>query len=383
MITKRRIFLLITLSVFLACIISSGLFFWFSIDSIKVSPTTLEEIHSTETDLSRKLRDIDLAISRALYRSDSQEKDIFFLDIVPRHQNGHVWDFTEILIKSHDTASAVELEAIIINGLTELGPEIRLRKQTDSEGTTICHVFAKGFYTHKIVLKSIGIMAAKKDTRPKIAIIIDDMGYNSDLAFSFIHLDLLLTFSVLPYAPFTKIIIQESNQKGREIILHLPMEPKDYPSVDPGPGSLFLSMDTQEIKQVLEQDLEKIPGARGVNNHMGSLFTEDRDKMLIVLKELKKKQLFYIDSRTTVDTVGFETAKAIGLPVASRDVFLDNELVAEAIKMQLERLLSVARSSGTAVGIAHPHKETLNMLERYASKLKEEFQIVPVSELVN
>ncbi|MEA2039894.1 MAG: divergent polysaccharide deacetylase family protein [Thermodesulfobacteriota bacterium] len=383
MITKRRIFLLITLSIFLACIISSGFFFWFSRDSIRVSPTTYEEIYSTETDLSHKLTDIDLAISRALYSSDSQEKDVFFLNIVPRHQNGHVWDFTDLLIKCHDAASAAELEEIITNVLTELGPEILLKKQKDSDGTTTYHVFAKGFYTHKIVLKFTGITPPMKDTRPKIAIIIDDMGYNSDMAFSFIHLDLPLTFSVLPYAPFTKIIIQEANQKGREVLLHLPMEPKNYPSVDPGPGSLFLTMDEQEIKQILDQDLGEILGAQGVNNHMGSSFTEDRDKMLIVLKELKRRQLFYIDSRTTIDTVAFETAKAIGLPVASRDVFLDNQLVAKAIKIQLERLLSIARHSGTAIGIAHPHKETLNTLEGCSAKLKEEFQIVPVSELVN
>lgn len=222
----------------------------------------------------------------------------------------------------------------------------------------------------------------EKDLRPKVAIIIDDLGYDSDLAFSFLKLNLELSFSILPSAPFTDIIVREANKKGREIILHQPMEPKDYPSVDPGPGALFLSMNQRDIRQILDKNLREIKGAKGVNNHMGSSFTKSREKMLLVLQELKNRELFYVDSRTTMRTVGFEQARRIGLPAAERTLFLDNNQDPKAIRVQIERLLEIARNFGSAIGIGHPYNETFEILEKYQNRLKEEFDVVPVSELV-
>ena len=222
----------------------------------------------------------------------------------------------------------------------------------------------------------------EKDLRPKVAIIIDDLGYNSDLDFSFLKLNLELSLSILPSAPFTDIIVREANKKGREIILHQPMEPKDYPSVDPGPGALFLSMNERDILQVLNKNLREIRGAKGVNNHMGSSFTENREKMQVILQELKNRGLFYVDSRTTMRTVGFEQAKKIGLPTAERTLFLDNSPDPKAICVQIERLLEIAGNYGSAIGIGHPYNETLETLEKYQNRLREEVDVVPVSELV-
>lgn len=222
----------------------------------------------------------------------------------------------------------------------------------------------------------------EEDLRPKVAIIIDDLGYDSALAFSFLKLNLELSFSILPSAPFTDIIVREANNKGREIILHQPMEPKDYPSVDPGPGALFLSMNQRDIRQILDKNLREIRGAKGVNNHMGSSFTKSREKMLLVLQEFKNRGLFYVDSRTTRGTVGFEQAKRIGLPAAERTLFLDNNQDPKAIRVQIELLLEIARDFGSAIGIGHPYNETLEILEKYQNRLKEEFDVVPVSELV-
>jgi len=222
----------------------------------------------------------------------------------------------------------------------------------------------------------------EEDLRPKVAIIIDDLGYDSDLAFSFLNLNLELSLSILPSASFTDIIVREANNKGREIILHQPMEPKDYPSVDPGRGALLLSMNERDILQVLNKNLREITGAKGVNNHMGSSFTENREKMQVILRELKNRGLFYVDSRTTMRTVGFEEAKKIGLPTAERTVFLDNSPDPKAICLQIERLLEIAGDFGSAIGIGHPYNETLETLEKYQNRLKEEVDVVPVSELV-
>ncbi len=115
---------------------------------------------------------------------------------------------------------------------------------------------------------------------------------------------------------------------------------------------------------------------------MGSSFTENREKMQVILQELKKRGLFYVDSRTTMRTVGFEQAKKIGLPTAERTVFLDNSPDPKAICVQIERLLEIAENFGSAIGIGHPYNETLETLEKYQNKLREEFDVVPVSDLV-
>lgn len=382
MIEKKRLFFLMLLPVSLAGLIFWGAYFFSSSNKVRISPPVYEEIYSSRSDLREKIRDIDYAIYESLYRSGVRERDISFQNVETRHQNGNVWDFTEIYVKCPDSQCTSNLQITITNDLAALGPEISYRYEKTPDNGIVCHISAQDSYTHKIVLSFDSRRLPVKDVRSRVAIIIDDLGYDPDIASSFIHLDLPISLSVLPCAPYTDLIVREANENGCEIILHLPMEPKHYPSVNPGPGALFLSMEEQEILRILDKDLKDIPGARGVNNHMGSSFTENRDKMLVVLRELKKRNLFYIDSRTTSNTVGFKLAKNLGLPAAKRSVFLDNDLAPKAIRIQLERLLSMARHSGFAIGIGHPHKETLEVLTEYYSGIKTEFNIVNVSELV-
>ncbi|MDY6973673.1 MAG: divergent polysaccharide deacetylase family protein [Thermodesulfobacteriota bacterium] len=375
------VFILLVLFVFLAFVIFFG--FLFSSDTARMPLPVFEEIYSVTGDLHENIRKIDYSIYESLYRKGTQESDILFLGVHPRHEGGHAWDFTELLVECPDDHSALSLQKIIIRDLIALGPEIRHRNEETARSRIICHIFVRDFYTHKIILQYDLHRETATVFRPKIAIIIDDLGYDLDMASSFIKLDLPLSISVLPSAPFTDVIVKEANREGRELILHLPMEPRNYPHVDPGPGTLLLSMTDQSIRMVLDQDIAQIKGARGVNNHMGSSFTENRDKMLLVLRELQERNLFYVDSRTTSGAVGYELAREIGLSAARRNVFLDNDPVPGAIKIQMERLLSKARHSGTAIGIGHPHKETLEMLEEYVHRMKTEFQVVPVSELAS
>ena len=235
---------------------------------------------------------------------------------------------------------------------------------------------------YKIHRPSTGRSLRKRDPRPAVAIIIDDLGYDRDLALSFVRLNPGLSLSILPSAPFTRILVSEATRMRGEIILHQPMEPKGYPAVNPGPGALLLSMDKGELLRILDRNLREIEGARGVNNHMGSAFTENREKMGIVLEELKKRGLFYLDSRTTTGTVGLEQARKIGLPAAERSVFLDNVPQIGSIRIQIDRLLDIAGNRGSAIGIGHPHHETLVTLRDYLLRLTIGFRLVPVSELV-
>ena len=305
------ILLLLILFTSLVCAVLLIVYAYPPKNSIGLPRPAYEEIYTTTDDLHERIRDIDYAIYESLYQSGIQEKDIFFQNVQPRNANGSFWDFTELLIKCPDPNSARLLESTISLDISALGTKIRLRNEKGPDDRIICHVYTEGFYTHKVDIVSDSQHPTIDDVRPKLAIIIDDLGYDSKIASSFIQLDLPLSFSILPCAPFTKRIAAQANQEGCELILHLPMEPRNFPSVNPGPGALFLSMNEDEIVRILDQNLKEVQGVQGVNNHMGSLFTEDEGKMLIILKALKRRNLFFVDSRTTSGTVGFELAKKI------------------------------------------------------------------------
>ena len=196
-------------------------------------------------------------------------------------------------------------------------------------------------------------------------------------------LDLPLSLAFLPLAPRTEALVREVNRRRHELMLHLPMEPEHWPELDPGPGALMTHMGKVEIRETIDRHLEKIQGARGINNHMGSYFTQRRDKMRIVLSELKRRHLFFVDSRTTNKTVGFELAREMGVPAAERSVFLDNEPSPKAVQFQMERLLGIARHSGGGVGICHPNRCALNALKKYLPRLKRDFKVLAVSKLTN
>jgi polysaccharide deacetylase 2 family uncharacterized protein YibQ len=286
------------------------------------------------------------------------------------------------LIKIPNKQSALQLENKIDGTLSRLKPGIKYILERISLSESVFKIFTLGLYSHKIKLVWENHTKPDRDGLPKIALIMDDLGYDPHMVAPFIHLDLPLAFSILPLAPYSLSIANEVQNKGYELMLHLPMEPNNYPEVNPGPGALLTGMNERQIREILGDHLNRIPGIRGVNNHMGSYFSARKDKMNIVLRELKKRNLFYIDSRTTPRTVAHKLAKKMGLSVASRSVFLDNSPNRKAIRFQMERLLGLARHSGTAIGIGHPHKETLTILNGYLKKFKSEVQVVPVSELV-
>ena len=216
---------------------------------------------------------------------------------------------------------------------------------------------------------------------PKVAIIVDDVGFDVDLARAFMELKSPLTLSVLAAAPHAQAIAREAMGKGAEVLLHLPMEPKE--SNGEGPGALLANMGEEEFVKTLNGHLSRIPGVKGVNNHKGSLLTERKDKMALLFRELKKRHLFFVDSRTTPQTVASKVAADMKVPVASRSVFLDHEPSQEAMKVQWERFLAMAREQGYAVAIAHPHRETLAFLKEHLRDLSSEARLVRVSDIVS
>jgi hypothetical protein len=215
-----------------------------------------------------------------------------------------------------------------------------------------------------------------------VAIIIDDIGYDRKMAEGFLALDVPLTFSVLPMGTFNHSIIDKARKKDIEIMLHLPMEPGNYPSVNPGPGALLSSMNPDELIAQLNANLDRIPDVKGVNNHMGSKLTASSEQMRQIFTILKKRDLFFVDSRTSADTLCRPSAELLHLSFAERDVFIDHEQTPAFVRQQLKLLIKRARRQGYAIGIAHPHPVTLEVLQEMLPELKGAVSLTHASQVV-
>ena len=164
-------------------------------------------------------------------------------------------------------------------------------------------------------------------------------------------------------------------------MLHLPMEPVEYPEINPGPGTLLAAMSADELLRVLEEDLRAVPHIRGVNNHMGSRLTARSEQIYQVFSVLKRRGLYFVDSRTTDETICRPSARLFELPFAQRDVFLDHVHEPAAVRRQIRELVRIARLKGEAVAIAHPHPVTLTVLREELPELRRQVEIVPASRL--
>jgi len=322
----------------------------------------------------------DNAIYRSVREIGINTSNGLAISVHPTNQNGLDLDFTEVTVTAVNHEQWLSVQRSVCRRLSQMGKEVRLEREANTEGRLTVRVHLRDFYTHRIVFATESVQPPAKK-RPQIAIIIDDLGYDQKLASEFFDLNVPLTLSVLPSAPFAKEIAAEARTKGYELLLHMPMEPRNHNGSNPGPGVLTTDMKEDRIREALAGSLSKIPGVRGVNNHMGSLFTEDREKMMVFLGELKKKGLFFVDSRTSPNTIGKRLAHQMGVPAVERNVFIDHDLHLEALRMQMDRLLGLGRTQGIGVGIAHPHRETLELLREYLPKLKKEYEMVPVSDL--
>jgi uncharacterized protein len=217
---------------------------------------------------------------------------------------------------------------------------------------------------------------------PMIAIVIDDSGHDIARTKRFAAFsDGVLTLAFLPYvdrlAPQTAI----AREAGHEILLHIPMEPLD-PEMDTGPNVLQIGLSPDALDERLSWNLARLDGYVGINNHMGSRFTADRPAMTRLMRTLHDRGLLFLDSRTTTETVGRETAAAADVPFLHRDVFLDNESTEEHVTAQLKQTEDVARRQGYAIAIGHPHLWTIAALEAWAAGARERgFVLVPLTAI--
>ncbi len=227
------------------------------------------------------------------------------------------------------------------------------------------------------------VPAANFGTRPMIAVVLDDLGLNRPGTRRAIDLPAPLTLAFMTYAEGLGRMAARARAAGHELMLHVPMEPRDA-SYDPGPNVLGSDLTDAELARRLDWGLERVHGFVGVNNHMGSRFPASPRGMAAVMAALKARGLLFLDSLTSSASVGAAMARHAGVAYATRDVFLDNEWGDRAaIARQLERLEAVALRRGSAIGIGHPHPATLDVLARWLPQARARgFAIVPISAIV-
>lgn len=215
----------------------------------------------------------------------------------------------------------------------------------------------------------------------ELALVIDDLGYSHERGLRAIELPGAVTLAVLPFAPHTPRLVEAAAAHSKDIIVHQPMEATPAPHVRFEQGTLTLAMRPREFTATFAAALDAIPSRVGVSNHTGSLLTEHRGPMNRLMKEIDRRGLFFLDSRTTADTVAMRVATEHGVPAITRDVFLDHVQTTEAIHAAFEKSLRIARRRGHAVVIGHPHSVTLDYLEYRLRRLPADVKLVTAAEL--
>ena len=219
---------------------------------------------------------------------------------------------------------------------------------------------------------------------PGIALIIDDLGNQGKQGRHVVRLPGPVACAFLPHAPFTATLARQAHLLNKEVMLHLPMQADDHEQALKEKGVLTFEMTQHQFLATLQEDLGAVPHVSGINNHMGSLLTRHHGKMTWLMKSISEQgSLFFVDSRTTDETVAGSIAHAYGIPSVERNIFLDNDPAPEAIRAQFRRLLDIARRQGTALGIGHPHAATLEVLRDEIGNLETQgVELIPVARLI-
>jgi len=217
---------------------------------------------------------------------------------------------------------------------------------------------------------------------PRIAIIIDDLGYGLDAGIRALDLPGPVSYAVLPQTPRGPELARRAASNGRDVLLHLPLQPVGTDAARE-PGSMTLDMTRQEFGDMFARNIENVPQAIGINNHRGSLLTRHPGHMNWLMEELGERGLVFVDSYTTHLSVALQIARENGIPSRRRDVFLDADPAPRRIAAEYERLKRLARERGVAIAIAHPYPQTLKFLEAELPALANEgFELVGIGELL-
>lgn len=257
----------------------------------------------------------------------------------------------DITIPAPQDPQAIER---MLDPIRTAAPGVTVRVIPAAAGTQV-QIGVDGLLTHTLAVHWLG-------RRPRAAIIVDDLGNDLLTARALARVEPPLTLAVMPFRPFSKEVAELAAVLGREVLLHLPMEAESGEEFGAA-GVLHATAEQSEVVRLLDASFASVPHVAGVNNHLGSRFTADRERMRWVLEQLKERNLFFVDSLTTPHSVACEVAAAIALPCVARNVFLDDTDDEASIRSQVDRIVAVAQTRGDVVAIGHARPATIAVLQ--------------------
>jgi hypothetical protein len=292
------------------------------------------------------------------------------------------WDSTradtgelELTVRLHDHLPVEEGNRRLARALEEAGIEVldAAERSAAPHEVAVDLVFGLDGRPHGSVLLTGRRREPAEEQGPKVALILDDLGYQSpELTEAFLTLPFPVAMAILPQQVRSRETALRAAELGREVILHLPMEPEGYPRADPGEGAILVDMAPGPIKGLVKEHLDTVPGAIGISNHMGSMATQDRRTMSAVLDVVADRGLFFLDSKTSPRSIVPRIARERRVACVENDLFLDNEQEAGAIATRLAEVVARARRAGNATAIFHPHVVCLDVLSVEVPRLQGE-----------
>jgi len=332
-----------------------------------------EKVITSPPQLNRHINQVDIILMQLFYLFP-QAKIIKYTSKDLKN-NTYSYKFQKIVISLNSKDQFIQQ---LWKDVAKTSPFAQVKKISPS----IYAIYTDGVLTHQLILQPTPSLPPANYPY-KLAIIIDDIGRSLRQAKHLLALPIPITLSLLPYAPYTPKIVQFARKTRHSIMLHLPMEPEGYPlKANPGPGALFTFMSPQEIRWQLRQNLAMVPTAIGVNNHMGSKFTTYKKGMEIVLEELKKRNLFFLDSLTTPKSLGKQIAIQNQVPYLQRDIFLDNIPEKKYILAQLHKAEMLSIQKKRIIAIGHPYPQTIAALQFWSSHRNRKVQVVPITRFI-
>jgi len=353
---KRALFIIIAL------VLAGGIYYYFMVKPV---------------DYTNISQEIDAVVNEELVKLGVTDKDLIKIYREEKKKGNVSW---VLVTKEVQVSREINMESYkksLADSLKQIGAELYEAKLSDKGNRLNMKIGKWSLVMQNLLLRY-------PFAKYRASIVIDDLGQRKDQVRNFLRLDIPLSFAILPQLHYSTLLARELKNSGYETILHLPMEPEGYPETNPGPGALLVSMDSSQIKSTILTDLKTVPGVSGVSNHEGSHFTVNREKMVEALSVLKREGLFFLDSKTSSQSVGEEVARELGMLSLSNHIFLDTEDEYKYICKQLEKLRHRVLNSGTGIGIGHVHRKfTADALAKYIPKFKEDgIEFVNLSELL-
>lgn len=385
---------LIILIILFGVLIALGAF-WESDYNPLQEPVSSEFPSKTSVQLTKIIDRVFNQPGIVKYAAESQTKGTV------QHQS-LTWTQYEYTVRVEDRTLVLKLISELSEAIDASGGEVFQTYNQPKEHQTTLVIGVGSFITHQIVFDWPPPVVVESPSLPptpqpeipekqeepatqfRAAIVIDDLGTSTLTAHRLLELKEDFTFSVLPHLEKSTEVAILLHEHQKEVFLHLPMEPLDYPKEFPGKGAIMANMPAEEIRQTIEYNLQTVPFVAGVNNHMGSRLTANSGEMHVVLQHLQERGLFFLDSRTTGRSVAYSLAQQMELKSAKRHIFLDNEASLHAVKSQLMKLASLAEQGQPAIAIGHPKEATLRALAEMLPEFKRRgITIVRVSQLMH